>query len=104
MRELRSLALLLLALTLLLSGSALAESDTRSLPAAGDRIGGFVVQSVTPYDVLGATGVLFEHEKNGAKLLYLAAEDTNASFDITFRTPALDETGKPQAGFSSSDV
>ncbi|MEG0126097.1 MAG: insulinase family protein, partial [Clostridia bacterium] len=52
------------------------------------------VKSVTPMEVLGATGILFEHEKNGALLLYLASEDPNMSFDISFRTPALDDTGK----------
>ena len=83
---------LLLALCGLFCATALGEAA--ALPAVGDRIGGFVVQSVTPVDVLGATAVLFEHEKNGAKLLYMASDDPNCSFDITFQTPTLDETGK----------
>ncbi len=89
------LVLLLLTCTLLSAAAALADGNPPTLPATGDKIGGFVVRSITPYDVIGATGVLFEHEKNGAKLLYLASEDTNVAFDITFRTPALDDKGKP---------
>lgn len=91
----------LLAFCVLISGlwcvSALGEavgSEETCLPAVGDKIGGFVVQSIEPMNVLGSTAVTFEHEKNGAKLLYLACNDQNVAFDITFKTPALDETGK----------
>ena len=90
---------LLLALILslgLVSGAAgeAGAEGSAALPGAGDRIGNFMVKSVTPMEVLAATGILFEHEKNGAQLLYLASSDPNVSFDITFRTPALDDTGK----------
>ncbi|MEG0864426.1 MAG: insulinase family protein [Clostridia bacterium] len=90
----RSLFLLLVLVMSLLLTTAIAQENTAALPAVNDKIGGFVVKSVTPMEVLGATGILFEHEKNGALLLYLASEDPNMSFDISFRTPALDDTGK----------
>ncbi|MDO5111042.1 MAG: insulinase family protein [Clostridia bacterium] len=65
------------------------------LPKVGDVLSGFTVLDIVPMKALSATGVFFEHEKSGAKLLYLANEDTNRSFDIAFRTPALDDKGKP---------
>ncbi|MDD3412241.1 MAG: insulinase family protein, partial [Eubacteriales bacterium] len=91
----KQLLLLLLSLMLALGAWSAAAAEEVALPNVGDEISGFVVKSITPMDVLGATGVLFEHQKTGAQLLYLASEDTNRSFDIAFRTPALDDTGKP---------
>ncbi|MDD3336364.1 MAG: insulinase family protein [Eubacteriales bacterium] len=85
----------LLSLALLLTVFGLAAAEAITLPQVGDEISGFVVKSITPMQPLGATGVLFEHQKTGAQLLYLASEDTNRSFDIAFRTPALDNMGKP---------
>ncbi len=61
----------------------------------GDTLCGFTVMDIMPMDMLESTGILFEHEKSGAQLLYLDSEDTNRSFDISFRTPALDDKGKP---------
>ncbi|MDO4547165.1 MAG: insulinase family protein [Clostridia bacterium] len=87
----KKLILTAVIIALALTAAAFAED----LPAVGDTISGFSVKSVEPMDVLGATGVLFEHEKSGAELLYLASEDNNRSFDITFKTPALDDKGKP---------
>lgn len=36
---------------------------------------------------------IFTHEKTGARLLYLKADDDNKVFSITFRTPPTDDTG-----------
>ena len=36
---------------------------------------------------------MFLHEQSGAPLLYLASEDDNKVFCITFRTPPTDSTG-----------
>ena len=65
------------------------------MPAVGDEIHGFKVVSIEPINLLGAQAVLFEHEKSGAQLLYIACDDENRAFDITFQTPALDNKGKP---------
>lgn len=91
----KNLMAILLALALCLCAASACADEGAALPAVGDSIGVFKVTEIMPMDVLGATGVLFEHEKNGAQLLYLASSDTNVSFDITFRTPALDDKGKP---------
>ena len=37
----------------------------------------------------------FEHERTGAKLMYIANNDTNRVFDLTFFTRAIDNTGLP---------
>lgn len=66
-----------------------------ALPQPGDELSGFVVEEVIPMNVLNATGIRFTHSKSGATLLYLASEDTNRLFDISFRTPTLDDKGKP---------
>lgn len=36
---------------------------------------------------------LFSHEKNGGKLVYIDSPDKNKYFSITFKTPAVDNTG-----------
>ena len=48
MKKTRILMLLIMVLTLCFSLTALAEESGAALPAVGDKIGGFVVQSVTP--------------------------------------------------------
>lgn len=86
---------MLLGLVLIFNVAGQAVIEKPTLPKVGDQTNGFVVVSVTPITSLDATGVLFEHIKTGMQFLYLSTEDTNRSFDITFRTPALDDTGKP---------
>lgn len=71
------------------------EAEARSLPAVGETIHGFVVREIGTFDVLGAPTVLLEHEGTGAMVYHIAAEDVNRSFDITFRTPTLDNRGIP---------
>jgi len=71
-----------------------AEMNT-DIPAEGDEVEGFVVQEVRDYPVIGGTAVLFEHEKTGARLFYIANDDINRVFDLTFFTRAIDNTGLP---------
>lgn len=42
---------------------------------------------------IGSIGYLYEHEKTGAKLLYLSNDDDNKVFSIAFKTPPKDSTG-----------
>lgn len=49
-------------------------------------------QKITEYD---AVGKLFEHQKSGARLLKIEADDDNNSFNIAFKTPPLSDSGTP---------
>ena len=91
---------LLLALALLLSvgafsGQSRAFAEDAALPAVGDTVEGFVVRELRDFPLVGAQVVLFEHERTGAELMYIANNDTNRVFDMTFFTRAIDNTGLP---------
>ena len=86
----------LLALSLLLSlGITAAAEEETGLPAVGETIEGFTVQELRDIPFLGGTAVLFEHDRTGAKLLYIANSDTERCFALSFATRALDNTGTP---------
>ena len=79
---------LFLALILLLSAiPALAENDA-ALPQVGEIIHGFEAKEIRDFPLIGAQIVLFEHQKTGAKLMYVANEDNNRVFQLTFATIA----------------
>ena len=90
----RKLLLLALALMMVLAlGTASAEPA--ALPAVGDTVEGFVVQEIREFPLIDAQIVLFEHAKTGAKLMYIANDDTNRVFNLSFRTVAINDTGLP---------
>ncbi len=91
MKKCIALLLELLLLLPILTGVSLAEEDV--LPNVGDTVEGFTVKSVSRFELIGADVVLFEHDKTGAKVMYLANDDTNRVFEITFKTPAETEGG-----------
>ena len=98
----RKLLSLLLALALFASVMpALAEpapadaAEAVGLPAVGEVVEGFEVKEIRPFEMIGANLVLFEHQKTGAKLLYVANADTNRVFQLTFPTRPIDNTGLP---------
>lgn len=84
--------LLCMVLVLSLMPSALAEEKA---PAVGDMVHGFVLQEIGTLDIAAADTYLYKHEKSGANLLYIKNSDINRAFDITFRTPAIDNAGSP---------
>ena len=91
---------LLLALAMLAGVmTALAEpavnTDKVPLPQVGDVIHGFEAREIRDFALVGAQAVLFEHQRTGAKLMYLANEDNNRVFDLTFLTRPTDNTGLP---------
>ena len=59
----------------------------------GQSYGGFKLMSVKSVAELGSVAHIFEHNGTGARLLYLANDDDNKVFSITFRTPPSDSTG-----------
>lgn len=98
----RKLLALLLALCVLLAAlPALAEpaaapaEETAALPGIGDVVEGFEALEIRDFPLVGAQIVRFEHQKTGAELYYIANDDPNRAFDLTFFTDAIDNTGLP---------
>ena len=92
----RLLALVLSVLMALTCMPVLAEEAAdAALPQVGDVVHGFEVVEVTTFPLINADVVYFVHQKTGAELLYLANDDTNRVFEITFRTPAESDMGVP---------
>ena len=94
----KKLLALILAAAMLLSLAACSGGKTANgakLPKVGNKVEGFVVQEIREFPLVGATVVRFEHEKTGADLVYIANDDTNRVFDLTFLTRAIDNTGLP---------
>ena len=83
------------------AGSTEAETEPAEpdkwadLPKAGDTVEGFTVKEVREFPLYGAALLYFEHERTGAQLMYIANDDTNRVFDLTFFTRAIDNTGLP---------
>ena len=71
------------------------EPEKAKLPAVGETVSGFRVSEIREFPMVGAQALLFEHVKTGAGLMYIANEDTNRVFDLTFFTRAVDNTGLP---------
>ena len=61
----------------------------------GNVVNGFEVKEVREFPLVGAKIFLFEHQRTGAQLMYIANSDTNRVFDLTFFTRAIDNTGLP---------
>ena len=89
---------LLLAAALMLAGfctRAESAADGNGLPQVGDKVCGFTVVNAERFELVGADLIVYEHDKTGAIVMYIANGDTNRTFEITFRTPALDNSGMP---------
>lgn len=88
---------LVLALAMLLGiVPAFGEAPAASaLPAVGDTVEGFEVKEIREFGLIGAQLVYFEHARTGAKLLYIANDDTNRAFQLTFPTRMENDMGLP---------
>ena len=88
---------LLLALVMLFSAAACGTTGSAGAKElkVGDKVEGFVVRETRDFPLVGAKLVLFEHARTGAQLMYIANNDTNRVFDLTFFTRAVDNTGLP---------
>ena len=64
-------------------------------PAVGETVEGFILRTERDLPLVGAKVYVFEHERTGAQLMYIANSDTNRVFDLTFLTRAVDNTGLP---------
>ena len=61
----------------------------------GNRVHGFLIDDIVPLPDLRAAACLATHEKSGARLLHLVADDPDNLFAVAFRTPPPDDTGLP---------
>ncbi|MCR5297556.1 MAG: insulinase family protein [Clostridiales bacterium] len=90
---------LVLALSLLIGVvplAAMAEEESKTaLPAVGDVVEGFEVKEIRAFELYGAQLIYFEHQRTGAKLLWIANEDTNRAFQIGFPTRMENDKGLP---------
>ncbi|MBQ9264772.1 MAG: insulinase family protein [Clostridia bacterium] len=88
---------ILLSLCLLvgLVPAGLTQEAAAALPSVGDVVNGFEAVEIREFPLLGAQVVRFEHQRTGAELFYIANDDTNRVFDLTFFTEAIDNTGLP---------
>ena len=84
-----------LILTVLMLSAVVQAAQEDALPAVGDVVEHFEVMEIRPYEAVDAQVVLFEHQPTGAQLIYIANDDTNRTFDLTFLTNAIDDTGLP---------
>ena len=83
------------ALAISLSACDFSGGNDSGLPKVGERVEGFVVKETRDFPLVGANIILMEHEKTGAELVYIANNDTNRVFNLTFFTRAIDNTGLP---------
>ncbi len=61
--------------------------------AAGARLEGFTVVASQPIPELDGSAYLMRHDATGARLAWIACDDDNRSFAISFKTPPADDTG-----------
>lgn len=59
----------------------------------GEVYQGFTLIHSEQLQEVNSQAYMFKHLKSGARLLYLANDDDNKVFSISFRTPASDDTG-----------
>ena len=69
------------------------ETGLKPLPQVGDVISGFKTVEIGNMDLINSKTVLFEHEKTGALLYFIQSKDIDRAFELTFKTPAVDDTG-----------
>ncbi len=58
-----------------------------------DRLFGFLVKEIHELSGIGAVMHVMEHQKSGARLVYLDREEENKTFSIAFKTLPSDSTG-----------
>ena len=59
----------------------------------GRTLHGFTVKSAEDLPEIGGAAYVLEHRSSAARLLYLANDDVNKAFSISFKTPPADDTG-----------
>ena len=70
-------------------------AETEPAETAEKEVYGFVLKEEKDFPLVGAKLYLYEHVRTGAQLMYIANNDTNRVFDLTFFTRAIDNSGLP---------
>ena len=106
-KKLRQLAALLFAFVVGAGSIVYADTDAapaeeaqkasvlEKLPEEGEKVCGFTVTEISDYLPKQAKVVSMEHEKSGAKLLWIACDDPDKAFNVYYRTDAADSKGLP---------
>ena len=71
------------------------DLDDATLPEVGQVICGFKTEEIREFPMLGAQVIHMVHEKTGADFVYVANNDINRYFALTFGTQPIDNTGLP---------
>ncbi len=69
------------------------SNATAKALSCGQELHGFVITDVQDLPEIDGRAVLMRHQATGAPLMWLANDDANKSFSITFKTPPRDSTG-----------
>ncbi len=69
------------------------SSATAKALTCGQELHGFVVTDVQDLPEIDGRAVIMRHKATQAPLMWLANDDANKSFSITFKTPPADSTG-----------
>jgi hypothetical protein len=96
MKKIVSFILILFLMLGFLPASAAVNTDNaelKPLPQVGTVISGFKTIEIGNMDLINSKTAFFKHEKTGAELLFIQSKDIDRSFDITFKTPAVNDTG-----------
>lgn len=92
LREIKKVTAAALAAAVL-SGYGFTVSADNGIPETGDKTNGFTVTDVRRSEALDSDIITFEHDKTGALVMCVSNDDINRAFQISFRTPAYDDTG-----------
>lgn len=68
-------------------------SAQNTMPKAGETISGFLVTDVQSAEEYDGKVFLLKHKKTDATVIYVANDDENKTFDISFRTPPQNNKG-----------
>lgn len=64
-----------------------------TIPKVGEIVHGFKVSEIRDYAQLGAKVCLFNHEKTGARIIYIANDDPKKACALSFKTAPADDSG-----------
>ena len=78
-----------------ISTKSAAVKASAELPEVGDVVNGFELLQTEEFPLIGSQLLFFEHQRTGAKLIYVANDSTNRVFQLTFATRPIDSTGLP---------